>query len=59
MATFEPWLPCVRVEPRVQLEYRNPVLLRDQYTTQAEECEKPISNTGPAVENDGNAGDSV
>ena len=58
MAGFEPWLPCIRVEPSVQLEYRNPVLLREQYKN-VEECEKRVSNVGPAAENDGNEGDSV
>jgi hypothetical protein len=46
---FEPWLPCIRVEPSVQLEYRNPVLRREQYSD-AEKCENPVSNQGPAAE---------
>ena len=58
MATFEPWQPCVRVEPRVQLEYRNPVLKSEHYSD-VEICEKDISNIGPAAENDGNAGATV
>ena len=39
---FQLWRPCVRIEPEVQLEYRNPVLRRDQYR----DC---VDAVGPAV----------
>ena len=50
MQKFEPWQPCQRIEPTVQLELRNPVLKRDCYKD-VEKCDTPVSNQGPAAEN--------
>ena len=49
---FEPWQPRIRIEPRVQLEYRNPLLLRDEY-------EDADTSTGPAQESLSQAKDSL
>lgn len=55
MAMFEQWRPTIRIEPCVQLEYRNPLLKRTEYR----ECENPVSNQGPAAEKGVNPEETV
>lgn len=57
VSKFKPLEITERVEPTKQLEYRYPVLHRDQYTVA--KCEKHHSNQGPAAENAEKAGESV
>ena len=50
---WAPWQPKVRIEPKEQLESKNPVI-RDYTERDAlenvEKCDEPLSNQGPAAD---------